>query len=564
MDLFPRFRPRVALLAKPLELTAGEQVELRVRVDAPRPRKIERADLWLRQLVRSSKGTSKRFELHAPLCGSRTLPEGLTELTSFARIPSSALPDHAGRWVGVSTVVSVSLMSRWRFDVKRSFQLRVRGTEHTGSSEPLIFSSRSRGRDEPHLEGSLDRSVLWPGGMLTGRVAAIGADCRRLEVYLVVTEEDGTAARPGGRWRLRVDRELKAGESVPFAMSVPAGVTPTFRSDRAAVAWAVELHADRAFARDLTLRIPVKMAPSAMAPGASVSAPKVGDERVAALWERVAAQTGSTFEGGVLRDRVGPVDLTIRPGAEALEAHLAFPALGIDLVGGEREGLRRLVGAGKVPALGDHWNRHFYAGAREPAQAEAFLGCALGHLVAVRFHSADDSSLTLTVDAKRDDGSALERLLRLSRRVAERIPDAAKKLPVPTGFDRAIWERAALALEAELWPGPPRLDAVSGAWILGTRWPERGEPLTRVSAKPTTPIDERLHGDSASELPEALGRDARPLAEALAADGRLRIAMDEVVLEIPGLTEDPAALEPALDRLARLVRLLRVDAGPYR
>ncbi len=568
MSLLPRFRPRVALYAEPLELAAGERVQLHVRIDAPRPRKIERADLWLRQTVRSSKGLGTRFHLHAPLSGPRTLPEGVTDLEARAQIPHSALPDHRGRRLGVSTVVEVSLASRWRFDVSRSFQLRVRGGPYQGSVEPLVFSSRSPGRDDPHLEGSLDRSVLRPGGMLSGRVAAVGADCRRLDVYLVATEHDDQGAHPSGRWRLRVDRPLNDGESVPFAMSVPKDVTPSFVAWGASLKWSVELHADRAFARDLALRIPVTVALGSGSPEPLTEAPMVGDERVAALWQRVAQHTGATFDGGALHDRIGDVTLRVRPKPNGIEARLAYPSLGIALEGGERDGLQRLAGSfsdrGKVPALGDHWNQHFYATAREPAQARAFLVRSLGRLVALRFHAADDQGLTLAVDASRDDGSELERLVRLARRVAERIPEATLEIPIPAELDHGAWEQAALALEARLSPGPPRLEAESGAWTIDTRWPEEGHPFTRLSARATTPIDERLHADSILGLPDALSRDARPLAEALAESGRLLIGASEVALEIPGLTPEPATLEPTVGRLTRLVRHLRVDEGPYR
>lgn len=564
MGLLPRFRPRIGLHVRPMELMAGGMMELFVSVDAPRPRKVTGVDLWLEQSVRTSRGVGSRFRLHAPLSGPRALDEGRTEFTSTARIPASALPDHRGQRVVVSTVARVVLGSRWLFDVKRSFQLRVRGSAYGGAVEPLLFSSRVAGRDDPYLEGSLDRSVLRPGGMLSGRVAAAGADCRKLEVHLVATETDGQGPHPSGRWRLRVNRELKAGESVPFAMSIPADVTPSFRTGRAALGWAVELQADRAFARDLTLRIPVTVALGSDEPEPLTEAPMVGNERIAALWQRMAQHTGTTFDGGALRDRIGEVELTVRPGAEGIEARLTFPTLGIDLEGGEREGLRRVTGRGKVPALGERWNRLFYASAREPAQAQVFLARALGRLVAVRFHAADDEGLTLAIDAPHDDGSELERMVRLARRVAERIPDAAEAMPMPGGLDRDGWERAAEALEARLSPGPPRLRATDGAWTIDTRWPEEGEPFTRLSAGARTPIDERFHTGSTEELPEALSRDARPLAEWLAREGRLHIAADEVALELPGLTEEPATLEPAIDRIGRLLRLLRVDDGPYR
>lgn len=568
MALFPLIRPKVGLYVQPPELIAGQPVELRVRVDAPRPRKVERIDLWVEQRVRSTQGIGSRFRHHAQLSGPRTLPKGVTQLVAKAVMPPHALPDHRGQRISVTTVVHVALQTRWRLDVNRSFQLRVRGASHDGPVQPLLFSSREVGREGPHLEGSLDRSVLRPGGLLTGRVAAIGANCRSLQVILASTEQDGTGRTQGRRWTLNVDGPLADGASVPFAMSIPERVTPSFQAGLVALGWVVELRADRAFARDLGLRIPVEVALSTADPE-HAQAPIVGDERVAALWRHMGRQLGAVFDGRTLRDRVGEVDVTVGSGDGWLEAELAFPSLDIGLEGGEREGLWRLAGAvssrGKIPELGDRWNELFYATSREPAQAQAFLLQALGQLVAVRFRDASDTSIRLRVEAPRDSGTQLERLFRLARRVAERVPQAAASMPMPVSFEphRASWEQAASELQARFSPGPPRLEARDGAWRIDTRWLEEG-PRTSVERRTTTPIDERLHVAPGEPLPDALSRDARPLAEALAGDGRLQIATDFVLMEREGRVTDPMALEPVLDRLSRLVRLLRVDEGPYR
>ncbi len=569
MAIFPRIRPRVALYVQPLELVAGEPLELRVHIDAPRPRKVDRIDLWVEQQVRSTRGVGSRFRHHAQLSGSRVLPRGLTQLVARAVMPSSALPDHRGTRVSVSTTVQVALQTRWRLDVNRSFQLRVRGAPREGPVEPLLFSSRTPGRGGPHLEGSLDRSVLRPGGMLTGRVASIGTDCRGLRVQLASTERDATGRTAGARWTLKVDGPLLDGETVPFAMSIPEQVTPSFEAGMVALDWAVELRAERALALDMELRIPVEVGLHSGGPEPRVEAPMVGNERVAALWQRTARRMGAVFDGRTLQDRVGSVDVTVGAVGDSLEAELVFPPLGIGLEGGERDGLRRLAGAlsshGKVPGLGERWNDLFYATSREPAQAQAFLPRALGHLVAVRFRGATDERLTLSIDAARDDGKELERLFRLARRVAERLPEAAAGIPMPFSMEphRSSWEASAKALEAKLSSGSPRLEAIDGAWIIETRWLDEGV-RTAIAHRTTTPIDDRLHVDFGEPLPDVLSRDARPLADALAAVGRLRIDADAVTLEREGRVSDPMELEPFLDRLGRLVRSLRVDEGPYR
>jgi len=568
VPILPRIRPKVALFVEPPELLAGEPLELRVRIDAPRPRKVDRIDLWVEQSLRSPHGIGSRFRHHAQLSGSRTLPEGPSQFVAKAVMPSSALPDHRGRRVGVDTLVHVELRSRWRFDVRRSFRLSVRGQPQQSTATPLLFSSRVAGRDEPHLEGSLDRSVLRPGGMLTGRVAAIGGDCRSLEVRLVSTETFMGNHVLGSYWSLQVDGALVDGATVPFAMSIPPQVTPSFQVADVGLHWTVELRAKRGLARDLSLRIPVAVAYGAD-DGPAAPAPSVGDERVLALWRHMARKLGVIFDGRTLVGQVGEVELTIGSVGGRLRSQLTFPPLGIGLEGGQREGLRWLSGAfssrEKVPIFGPTWNETCYATSREPAQGQAFLAHALDAFGAPAFHAVTDDRLTLSVDAPRDDREALERLVELSKRIAARIPEAEAAMPMPASLEahRADWERAAAEFEAHFAPGPPCLEALDRSWTLRTRWPSEG-PRTSLLHRTTTPIDARLHVGPGEPLPKALSRDARPLAEALAGDGTLRIASDAVEVEREGTVGDPSALEPTLDRLRQLVRQLRVDEGPYR
>ena len=574
MGLLDSFRPRVALRVSPARPLPGQPLEMEVLVDSSRRTRLHRLEILISQVAGAAGGPAEPggFRLHAELARDQWLPPGRSSFLARAALPAQAKPDYLGRHISLSTLAEVRLIRRWRTDVTRAFAIRVAAAPESTWSEPIVFTSRSEGRN-PYIEGSLDRGVLVPGGTLTGRVSVLGTSAQSMTVTLQAREQTGGQEFDGPSWAISVPGPFEDGTAHPFGMQVPLALVPSYATRTTRLRWEVILRAQRRLSRDLELRIPVRVA-QGEASGDHRAPPLVGSERVARLWEAVAQAHGARFDGVRMTHSAGDVSLemmAVGDGDEpGVEARIAHPDLGLAIEVLPRRGLRRVLRGMAFAELGEGWADRYAVEVRDRAQGLALLQ-RIAPRAGERLGRLDDRMTVLLAIGVRDDAQALDDLLVTAMDLAESLRTASGWLPLPGPFGdrRAEWDEAAARADARFHPGLPTLVANDGRWRAHAQWSDEGLGRSMIEVDAMQPIDASFVLDTAALeadqlLPDALRGEIRSLAEALRAVGALRIESGGVICTLDILVTAPAELLARVDQVERLVRLLRTDLGPYR
>jgi len=142
--------------------------------------------------------------------------------------------------------------------------------------------------DVLHLQ--LERARYAPGEVVRGVVTVmLGQDARTLSVscdYCEQTRDYTEVSATSGSVVLH-QGPLQAGQSFPFALTLPADALPAFRARHGKLFWRVDAKADRG-GRDPHARLPVDVIPpdvgGVVMPVASVEAPAAVVAAVPAGW----------------------------------------------------------------------------------------------------------------------------------------------------------------------------------------------------------------------------------------------------------------------------------------
>jgi len=307
-------------------------------------------------------------------------------------------------------------------------------------------------------------------------------------------------------------------------------------------------------------------APRPVTVSSTVSA--VGRARWHVTWQEEGRRAGLALEGrqmGLHGTLAGAVDARVEPRGNGVEARLSWDSFGIGLSIRPRGLLRGSVSLDAVdPAFG----KRFVARGHDPAQVLAALDRDLrAALLAFESVELDDGGAEVRSTTSARDPEALRGLLAELEVLAEAAVAAERGLLAPSWVVPSMedaWRAFAAETTGRLRAG--RM-AVTGALVDGdridveTRCDGRGRPeATRLTLILDPPADRM------AQLLESAGADLRRSVQDRDRACRVEVRAADVVLELAGVTADPAVLRAPMAEMARLARRLRGDTsrGPYR
>ena len=530
--------------------------------------------------------TLLELETTVPLA---TLPTGRHQVRVSFALPPTLPPSHDGRVLDILYVVEARVIVRRWTDTVAAWTVFIDAPPGPLSRPGLPQSAAStrpeRTPDDPLLEISLGASVVAGGDVVTGALALsnlpAGAQ-RGCELALIaqerprIADDDDPEVQRFAFPPLPPISAGKDGQPVPFELTLPRGLTPTFKARLGALTWFIEARAYTDLG-NLVARMPVQVvAAQGPAPApARVAAPVIGSERVRSLWDKVASQLGLEHRDGELRGSIAGCMLTVRQGRRGarrqLVGELTPRSLRLGLHVEPRRalfraarGLRPDDRGGDDPGYAIH--------ARERAQALALLQALAPVLRRLPEASLGDEHARFVLpDAGHNEARLIEFTTTLHE-LARALADARLAVPPPVKMaDHVLaWRALATTLDGSLDSADMSITgrlrgldvAVRADWSDG--WSDPGLTLEITMAHT---MAEQWHSSriptSAAELPPAgLAQLARAVADA--SDATWTIAGHSLALHLGDAPADPRPLLPRLDTLSELALLLRDQSSPYR
>jgi hypothetical protein len=602
-------RPAIEVFV-PRRIRAGARMQVDVRLTAPRAVPVEHVVArltgdsgWTLQSGDVVSRRSRRvLDLVAAPVGRGELPAGVHLFPCIFDLPPGLPPTYRGVYASTAYALHVEVAVPAWPDAEARYDVVVHAEEPAAArlahaAQPVLVSTRPEGPPpgEPHVELSLASALLVVGGTLRGALALRNVDAvsyagatlrlRPRETPVGRHAPSATAPRHHTYEYPIALGPLVDGRPIPFAVAIPPDCPPTHDGALHTLTWTVELDVALRWRRDLTLALPVVVAPmpdedlgagrvgldplSAAAAGALEAAqrapPSVGHERIAALWREVAAAAGLSFDGDAIVAAGAHAQLRLARqrtdrGALALVATYAFAETGLDL----------------------HLESHLDSGgrrrerlrARDPAQARRFLAPLRPLLDAAPAVRADDVRLHVEASHAGEDRAALAHTLHHALALGRLLDAQLAEVPPPEALEGSLgaWLELAASLGGTLRRGDLRVDAPLGgrSAAIATTFGLGGQPVG-------TRIDLRL--DAPLTLPAFATVDAVPAgwpAEA-AAEARALLALPErarfaverdalsLALNVVVVTRERAErVRDALLALDRLARALRPAGGAYR
>lgn len=601
-----RSRPELSVYLTPTQVCPGERLRARVVLVSRSETPFDQIDVVLvgkesryESTSNSGESTTTHYHRREALRLGVSFPPGVLMPGTWDRevtfdIPRDAPPTYKSPLATIEYTLEVHVHIPWWPDRRESYTVPVQALAvDPGPPRPQIFTTQAgdnRG-DAPVLELSLEDDRLRLGGTLAGAVAVTGLRGRRLrriEVACVAVETALVKSSAGPRdvnrqtWVIHKDTPAE-GESVPFRLAIPPGLSPSFRSPFIQVQHAIEAVAVVALGQDIALRVPALALRSAAArPGAPV--PLIGSARHLGVWQAAVEQVRQTGVGGV-KDMhfdptqgaasfsVGAVSVTVveeqgevrkrreragvsggppvSDGGPCLVAELTWPELGLDL----RVAERRWTDFGGKPAAFDAaLTKRFSVRAREPVQAARLLHPALRDAL-LTFDEAglDDAGAVVLRRGGVYKPEGLVRFLAHVHHLAMQMAQAPAVIPPPAALEATAdaWRAFAASRAARLRPGDFAL----------MNWSLRAVPLTL-----THRFEEQRVVASELTTPLPVGADPTAwrdaLAKAMSHPSFVEAAQAGVTLA--ELVEPRALLATAEAFALAVAKLTGGDVGPYR
>ncbi|MCC6993721.1 MAG: hypothetical protein IT370_03725 [Deltaproteobacteria bacterium] len=557
------------------------------------------------------------------------LPPGRQQLQVSFALPPALPPSHDGTALDVLYVVEARVLQRRRTDTVSSWTVTLDappsaltrpGQPHSAASaRPERGSSAGAAgaaiSDEPLLEISLGASVVAAGDVLTGALALsnVPTGARRgCELALIGYERPRIAADDADPESQRfafpaLTLASADGQPTPFEVTLPRGLTPSFKSRLGALEWRLEARAYTDVG-NLVVRLPLHMLASqgaALPPQARVAPPVIGSERVRSLWDKVATKLGLEHRDGELRGAIAGSMLTIsqeRRGARRkLVGELAPRSLRLGLHVEPRDHLLRGP-RGLAPDDVDGEDPRYAIHARERRQALTLLRALAPVLRRLPEASLSDTCARFVLaDAGQHEARLVEFATTLGD-LARALADARLAVPPPallvshvpawraltdsiggtletadmsiTGQLRGL----AIALRADWSDGdgsqlPGMTLEVTLPHPLAPEWhqtriPASAAELPAAAAALLPRCISGSHPDTPSAAPADTATTTPTTTTVAAArdddEATLTITAHSVALHLDATPTDPRPLLPRLDTLAELALLLRDQASPYR
>jgi hypothetical protein len=585
-----RSRPKVKTYLRPAIAAPGAPLDVEVVLTSASETPIDFVELRLEgqeSMQFGRYGASHVFLRQKVLHGARALGVGEYRLAGRFELPASLVPSYRGAAANVAYSLDVHVSIPWWPDRRQRFMIPVAPRPAPFAPTPRTFLSTLEGPKgtAPFIEVSLDSTTLEIGGELAGAVSIANtrlASIRGVDLYLVGTERTtqgyGSVEARRLRWRL-LDRSPEEAMPVPFRVSLGRGIGIGLVAHLFELSWHLEVVADVVWGFDARLRVPVTLvAPATGATSARKDARRwvapVGRARRALTWATVAEKHGLAVDAEQERmtATVGAIDLAIAlqdRGALGLYAlaTLRWPDLGLELHVEPRsltDLFVREVDLGPGDAA-----RRVTVRAREDAQVRAVLGGeVLAALAAFKEVHLDDEGGTLAAPGGAPTVAQLETFVTGALAATRALAFGVARVPPPQAMAPNVpaWGAFAQGHGARLAVGAMLIrDVRLGTEVgeIATLWSRTGEvegTAVRVAMSP--PLDAPL--DLASP---ALSQEARDLASAITAEARgVRLGPDALEALVAGPLDDPASVEPLLEKLAMLARAVRgaPPTGPYR
>jgi len=576
----------------------------------------------------SSVSRSNTFlALGSLISGARELPKGRTELAVRIPLPANVPPTYRGAAATIGYTLTVRAEIAWWPDRKASFDIFVAPPPANSlPDEPQVYASNPAGptRSEAHAEISVASSWTRVNDVVSGALALSNVAHNRYSEVTVglrgvetIYYENGRkrSDREYMRYQIRIGAEqAREGEMIPFRFRLPKEAMcdlplthrPNGRWGLCSLAWQLEVVVGIRWAQDLVLRMPFSVLPASPRHGdapSRIAPPTVGSDRLREIWEGAGTEYGLRYQSQTLYGSVGGTTLAIRRdmmGRDGvfITAELSYADLCLDLEVEPASKLQKVVGGGAL--VGDRaWDREHYVRARDEKQVESLLRAIVPALKNATLRRMDDERLTIAV---RDGGTTRSRMkafVGASTHLAQAFERIRAQLPPPPAMSEAVpvWRELAARLGTDLETARMRIEGQLGSLAAEVRlaFDTDGQPLsTWLSVTPSMPIDaehtlrvvaaddalariEACFDGEVLDLVKVVSQGAHEFAiepgrVAVCLPLLLGVSQSEPPEEIATLRwrdgnppfDTAAAAEQRLSRLARLITLLRGQAGPYR
>lgn len=609
-------KPDVQISA-PTRLIVGHEVAIEIDVTAERETKVDFIEAAIEGRQGWSVGSGKSQVSHrtvfpklvSQLMGPGILPAAAT--TRFAmrfQLPPGTAPSHDIDPAYAKLVLRIHISIPWRIDGRYHYEFGVRlpPPPRVERVPYVIRSTTERSpADEPRIELSLASTRLIAGEACVGSLAVFHVDDRKpREVELSFVPNLTLHGRGGPRDRRGTAYTAtitlppgSAGTSVPFEISVPT-VCPSFQTVTHEVKWWLVAMTGSFFSRKLDVSVPLEIVDAAArstTPRLNAP-PRLGDERIAAIFATAAAKAG--WRGDDLKaEEEG--QFAIARDTEAGELSIAYayrgedgtfvitrvehPSLGLGLSVAPSSSLRHVFWKDLEVDIAA-WDRAHHVGARSQPQAVPFLQAVVPGLMRCGRLGAlvrwDDAGIVFERPMSTIDERELAAMIATLEPLAPILARARAAITPPpdVALDLDAWRDLAKWLDAELVVGDlsmtGMLDQLPVTILL--EWeaakPARicvavgstdsaSEQLARLALLLPRPASDVLGAPDANDLVESVTRWPNQFVDLRVEQGIARAAC--TLVGAPPVVE-PLRIRELVQGLRGVLATLSPATGPYR
>lgn len=521
--------------------------------------------------------------LSEEVAGEGRLGEGIHRYRVSFALPGDLPPTFAGAFQACRCEVRAHVSIPWWLDARESQEVLVRPRSAQRPEDGPFIDASHRGRGA-FVEVSLPGRTLTPGAILTGAVAFGGLPGRYpfgLRVALVGNGVEQVNARSGSYEScpnvfFQDVTGIAEGTEVPFRISLPSDLAPSFSLREVALEYALEVTIEHLAGGELVRhRVPVIVGLFEPRTGRDGKRPRVGADRWRAVWARAGKRVGLSLERGLrLRGVRAGCTVEVASAVKGLRA-----GLGATVRFAEPWGLRLDVQWRRVLELDgletgeEGFDRRFRVVGREEAQVLAVLGPALRRaLRAFQRADVDDREAWVWSAAEASDEQALDAFLAQVNALAQALAEAGAALPPPAAMAAWLpaWRRFAEESDGALRVGSMRLSGtLEGArFELETLFKGAVPARTRVSLRLDPPIEGAARPRNAAEqaIAAAILEQAARVGGVADAEEGVAVAPGAIAVVIGAPLADPAAAREVLRPMLALARQMRGEGrgGPYR
>lgn len=552
------------------------------------------------------------------LAEAGVLPAGTSRYKARFAVPAGFPPSHDidPGYAHVDMKVRVSIP--WRFDARERFRLPVRIAPRQAvvARTPTIAVGRSGpAPDAPRIEIALASTRVIVGEVVAGSCAVFHLadhEPRPVDLTLVpnFTFKGQGRQREGRGETYRMTLVLPVGSAataVPFEFTIPATAVPSFDATTHKLAWSLIASSGGFLTSKVSVAIPLELvdASAAKTAAALTVAPRLAEQRVAAVFAQVASRNGwradvhadgddddgdghaDAHEPAIERDvRASRVRIAYRYRGEAgtfLVGRIEHPPLGLDLSVSRGSPLRHVFFA-DIEAGIAAWDRAYHVTARSGDQTAPVLRAVVPSLMKVSALGTlvrwDDDAMVFERAVTGVDPDKLESMANELITLVPAVETAAAAIAPPAGVtvDVAAWRELARWLRGTLSLGDLAIDGTLDELPvqLALAWSDDGD-ATGVRASVGSPAaapaalrdlalvlarpwQDAITDAAAEPVLGALAMWPKDVVELRVVDGvataTWQLGADRVA--------DPARVRTLVESLRALLAAFAPGAGPYR